>query len=593
MLLTIHFFQYKHFERAIIQIFTINVCEHCMYTNLLCICEYSDDQVHHANVDHPTKPPKPNTANSSPTSEPKSPPDAEGMVFHPVIRGPLKTRVDLSRDCTTNSMRVVSPTQESSSSCGSPTDSLSGDSSDVDSSTAGPSVKRVVRRHKKIVKKNSERESAGNPVANSSEKVKNEEGSSEVPKSNGNQVYSDNSSSNDESAPPRLSPPRSRRRRKLHPGLNSGGPRYVVEPQEPKIVSILKKPRRGSATTHHTDGAKVSENVSTVSTRSNSTANIVSRMSTVGCAQVSRETVTVSSASTTKRVRFSDTLESSLDSSQSSLRPAHHTNIATETVVEQLWSRLLLDSHQHGVSPDDRVFNPRMKISLTQRGRQRENGSSTQCDRITVHIPQARNQPTRDETIAREPSPVERQGVWESSGSGDKRNRHTSAETCNRTKSPVLHGEVDSGGAREGEPPLELNPTDPPMGREWRDVHHTQLRGDEERVTVAPQVYQFPPAPQNAGPPTGKGGRYLPHRQQQRPPRGQGVGINHTHQKWAVPDKQLHHRNHVMHSNAYKSTANTSSWEPHMKQGIYLYTVYTVQNFVYYYSYVCNRFSEL
>ena len=60
-------------------------------------------------------------------------PDTDGMVFHPVTRGPLKTRYEVSREA--HRLRVTSPSQGSTSSSGdgdggSPLDSLSCDSSD-------------------------------------------------------------------------------------------------------------------------------------------------------------------------------------------------------------------------------------------------------------------------------------------------------------------------------------------------------------------------------------------------------------------------------------------------------------------------------
>ena len=503
-------------------------------------------------------------------------------MFHPVVRGPLKTRVEVSRDSVT--MRVVSPTQEeSSSSCRSPVDSLSGDSSDAGSGDA-PGTKRVVRRHKKIIKKeNQKKNSDENSVPAPSHHAKEDSKNSASP---GNQVYS-NSSSDDESAPPRLSPPRSRRRRKLPPGHPSEPSKKERmsegkdEPQGPKIVGILKKPRSGGSTTvtstDQVDGGREErrtfENVPGIASCASSTASsaVASEQTRcregaapgeIGHAQVSRDSISVSSASTIKRVRFSDTLESSLNSSQASIshHPTPASSSTSDQTIERLWKQIL----QNGSAnlPPNGMFNPKMKISLTQKGRV-HHAQNDSCDRITVHIPQAKNQPSE---------------IFSSSSAGDGRRRKNSEnEDARKERAPASFsspqnkfkttGSATEGHAssqrlagdasrRERDCGLEQSPTDADIERVWDDMQaqlHGRGSGESERVTVAPQVYQFSPVPQRIGSPVGGkggGGRYLPHRPQQKPTTTTTTTAtrsqNHTHQKWAGPDKQLHHRPHHM-----------------------------------------------
>lgn len=549
-------------------------------------------QVHHTKVEQPPEASTPRSPSS------KSPPatttttshetrrvqeETEGMVFHPVVRGPLKSRVEVSRDSVT--MRVVSPThEESSSSCRSPVDSLSGNSSDAGSGDA-PGTKRVVRRHKKIVKKenqkkNGDKNSAPAPSHHAKEDSKNSA-------SPGNQVYS-NSSSDDELAPPRLSPPRSRRRRKLPPGHPSEPSKKEktnesrVEPQGPKIVGILKKPRSGgSATVTSTDRVdggreerRMFENVPGIASCASSTASsaVASEQTRcggaapgeIGHAQVSRDSISVSSASTIKRVRFSDTLESSLNSSQASIsyHPTLASSSTSDQTIERLWKQIL----QNGSAnlPPNRMFNPKMKISLTQKGRVHHTQNDS-CDRITVHIPQAKAQPSE---------------IFSSSSAGDGRQRKNSEnEDARKERTPASFSSpqnkfMTTGSAteahassqrlggdasrREGEGRdygLEQSPTDADIDRVWDDMQaqlHGRGSGESERVTVASQVYQFSPVPHRIGSPVGGkggGGRYLPHRPQQKPTTTTTAATrsqNHTHQKWAGPDKQLHHRPHHM-----------------------------------------------
>ena len=559
------------------------------------ICTYTCcflSQVHHTKVEQPPEPSMP----KSPSS--KSPPtttttttttshetrrvqeETEGMVFHPVVRGPLKSRVEVSRDSVT--MRVVSPTQEeSSSSCRSPVDSLSGNSSDAGAGDA-PGTRRVVRRHKKIVKKeNQKKNSDENSVPAPSHHTKEDSKNSASP---GNQVYS-NSSSDDESAPPRLSPPRSRRRRKLPPGHPSETSKKErtsesrVEPQGPKIVGILKKPRGGgSATVTSTDQVdggreerRMFENIPGIASCASSTASsaVASERTRcregaapgeIGHAQVSRDSISVSSASTIKRVRFSDTLESSLNSSQASLsyHPTPASSSTSDQTIERLWKQIL----QNGSAnlPPNGMFNPKMKISLTQKGRVHHTQNDS-CDRITVHIPQAKTQPSE---------------IFSSSSAGDGRQRKNSEnEDARKERTPASFsssqnkfkttGSATEGHAssqrlagdasrRERDCGLEQSPTDADIERVWDDIQaqlHGRGGGESERVTVAPQVYQFSPVPQRIGSPVGGkggGGRYLPHRPQQKPTTTTAAtrSQNHTHQKWAGPDKQLHHRPHHM-----------------------------------------------
>ena len=591
---------YDHIISAnAVMLYSIVWSEYCMF--------FSDPQVQHTKVDQPVDSCEPQSpaSKSSPSSEAMEFPETEGMVFHPVVRGPLKTRQELSRD--TNSLRVVSPTQEEedSSSGGSPVDSLSADSSD-----AGPAgTKRVVRRHKKIVKKENQK---GRSEDNSSNQAQDDTSS----KPSGDQVYSE-SSSEDESALPHLSPPRSRRRRKLPPGLPRDtsnhkkplGTKKIYEPPGPKIVGILKKRVGTVDTTNQPDGKEGSKalengiNVSAiVSCASSTTGSVVASEqshcredtpSGVGPARVSRDTVSISSASTSKRVRFSDNLESSLNFSQASVslhmtpHPPHSTSSVApdNNTIEQLWKHILQNSSPSG-RPNG-MFNPRMRISLSQRGRgYNQEEYQVPSDRITVHVPRAKSQPPEDGIICLSPPALVGDGGGRNTGckTGSKAaHSSTSGNSGPRQRKTARNGclatEEDSVSqrprGRDGEgkyPSPEQSPTDAQIESVWEDIQ-SQLNGrGEGRTTVAPRVYQFPPAPQNKVPPTGgRGeGRYLPHRPQQKPTRSQGVGQSHTHQKWAGPDKQLHRRHHVTHPDTFQSepsymTVQTSSWEPQLK----------------------------
>ncbi|CAI8048673.1 hypothetical protein GBAR_LOCUS26838 [Geodia barretti] len=521
------------------------------------------------------------------------------MVFHPVVRGPLKTRVEVSHD--TQILRVVSPTQEDSSSSGrSPVDSLSGDSSDAGSTTA-PGTKRVVRRHKKIVKKeNQKKNGEENSIAAPSNVPKED---AKPSTSSGDKVYSD-SSSDDESAPTRLSPPRSRRRRKLPPGKpgetsNREASVENNEPQGPKIVGILKKPRGGSSTVafaNTTDGRKETrapENVQSCasSTASSAFASELTRLredasGAIGRAQVSRDTISLSSASTTKRVRFSDTLESSLNCSQASIShhpPTPSSSSNTDLVLERLWRQILQSGSPTNI-PLNGMFNPRMKISLSQKGKGSQKEAQVTCDHITVHVPQAKTLPGENDRVSRPSLSVSGSRQTENTGSRDERKEHTQASFSSAQRqrtgigssieSATTQGLVATSKGESGERvrSIETGPTDEEIDRGWGNIQG-QLQSWTGGVPVAPQVFQFPPVPPKIEPPAaggrGGGGRYLPHRPQQKPT----TTRSHTHQKWAGPDKQLHRWPHDMtHPDTVQSepsyvTVQTSSWEQqHTKQ---------------------------
>ena len=559
----------------------MNVCRYaCMDPTIIMMCIYVHSiqfgpQVQHAEVSQPSPSSKssPTDLNSS-SERDKKEPDADRMVFHPVIRGPPRMRAELSRDA--HPLRITSPTQESVSSCGSPVDSLSTDLSDIDSAMTSGTGRKVVRRHKKIVKK--EKSSTNNGVNDSSGHTKKEESSNPVKMSTG--CISSESSSDDESAPPRLSPPRSRRRRKLPPGgPNQRGyidPLKREEPQGPRIVGILKKPHGDRRVdSHHLDSRdKVFESVSAIASTANSLPERSHRTRGIGC---ENQTVSVSSAGTAKRVRFSETLESSLDSSQTFVHPTlpHSTSLSTtsDTTIEQLWQSLLLPSsnstqHQYIHTPNV-VFSPRMKVFLSQRGKgHQQKDSVTQGDRITVHIPQAGSQ-------------LPQEGVRESLCSPTERKGEQRADNRERKNKPVsVNGEASLGKLINNK---ERRSDDAPdMGESVEAVEHStretqvwedkqnQLHtpGESDRVMVAPQVYKFSQNPQNTGHPGPKSGgtRYLPHRPQQKPSRGHGVGQSHTHQKWAEPYAQLHRRHHVIHVQSDPSyVTGKSPWEPHIK----------------------------
>ena len=572
-------------------------------------------QVHHTKVDQqppePSKPKSPtikstHTTTTTTSQDTKRHSDTDqGMVFHPVVRGPLKTRVEVSRD--TQILRVVSPTQEdSSSSCRSPVDSLSGNSSDAGSTTA-PGTKRVVRRHKKIVKKeNQKKNGEENSIAAPSNVPKED---AKPSTSSGNKVYSD-SSSDDESPPTRLSPPRSRRRRKLPPGQpgetsNKEASVENNEPQGPKIVGILKKPRGGSSTVafaNQTDGreeTRAPENVQSCasSTASSALASELTRLrddapGAIGRARVSRDTISLSSASTTKRVRFSDNLESSLNCSQASM--SHHpptpssssNTTTTDLALERLWRQILQNGSPTNL-PLNGMFNPRMKISLNQKGKGCNNHSQKEaqitCDRITVHVPQAKTLPGENDRFSRPSSSVGGGRQTENTGSKDERKEHTQASFSSAQRQRTGVGSSIENATTQGfvetskgerVRSVETRPTDKEIDRGWGNIQ-SQLQccaDEEERIPVAPQVFQFSPVPPKIGPPAaggrGGGGRYLPHRPQQKPT----TTRSHTHQKWAGPDKQLHHwpRN-MTHPDTVQSepsyvTVQTSSWEQQQRK---------------------------
>ena len=555
--------------------------------------------MHHTKVDKQSSPepgkspsskPIPtSTASTTAAHDTSRDPETEGMVFHPVVRGPLKTRVEVSRDAQT--LLVVSPTQEDSSSgsCRSPLDSLSGDSSDDGTNTA-PGAKRVVRRHKKIVKKENQKKSG-------------EEDSIAAPSNDNpkpstsatNNVYSD-SSSGDESAPAHLSAPRSRRRRKLPPGQTSSEKVSVKkrdETQGPKIVGILKKPRSGGTSTNRTDGreerARVAESV--VSYASSTASSVVASernllrddpAGALGRGRVSRDTISMSSASTAKRVRFSDTLESSFNCSQSHSTPhspAPSSSSNTDLAIERLWKQILQNGTPPSNLPPNGMFNPRMKISLNQKGRgytkdnhlQRE--AQMSCDQITVHVPQAKAQLLEDDKFSPPPSSGDGRRK-ENTGNKNERKEHTPAGFGTVQRQGESFGSViddcptqgicdtSRKGGSEG-----ITPTDKEIDRVWGDIQ-SELQGhggEEGRSTVAPQVFQFSPVPQRTGPPAGgRGGRYLPHRPQQKPTTARSQ--SHTHQKWAGPDKQWpqHHMTYPDTSVQSESSyvVQMSSWEP-------------------------------
>ena len=415
--------------------------------------------------------------------------------------------------------------------------------------------RRVVRRHKKIVKEKNDEKSKNDSQDLSTQNV---DGSTVQSLKSSTCTYFD-SSTDDETT--QQTPPRTRRRRKLPPGDPSGGSKQKnIEPQPsdehlgPKIVGILKKPRGGSFTDGELkeEGFGKVENAfkvcsATASCGNSATSSVLTlernrtgdgdRFGTSAIvieSQISRDTV---QSATTKRVRFSDNLESSLDSSQSSVTH-HHTPTTphphrshTSTIdnsIEQLWKRVLPNGvhndpryQQHYHLPNE-MFNPRMKISLSQRSGGQVKSKTVQrpptksTDRITVHIPQAKDQKLveedqnsintnhDDQSCSRKViSTIE--GVKKDEEKFDVKNRVCGREdqTTNQYYAKEITESIDTGAVERCKNPnkdafcngVDEGPTDAEIDQAWDDIQ-MQLYGRNERVTVAPQVFKFQPDPQ-------------------------------------------------------------------------------------------------
>ena len=557
---------------------------------------------------------------------------AEGVVFHPVTRGSVKTRFDAA-----DSLRVISPSHDSSTSDCSPLDSLSGSSSDEADEEMAPSsgtaarsathTRRVIRKHKREKKDQKSVRGVSNSSRENGSTINPSLPPTHINPSLPSTRAGSDSSTDDESTPLRFSSPRTRRQRKLPPGPPPGGHQHRHdEPQEPKIVGILKKPHSGRSVsnTNNRRGEGALFSMSAPASRGCSTANSALTLERsghgygLGESQVSRDTITLCSASTTKRVRFSDNLESSLNTSQTSLssHPAPHTHTVTIDSAVELWRRVL----PHEGRSLNGLFSPRMKISLSQRGggrwalKNKQPQSST--DRITVHVPRAKDAVEDATTNSR----VEGEGGVKGQSKnaqelqtrekdGDNLSREVGgsnrevggssqdSKTVERDKhvdhylTPSQSVESTDRGRDDGrvgrdDPSDDESVTDAQIERVWEEIR--QLYGRDDRVSVAPQVYKFQPGPHTPGPQNGstqgegarRGGgggggggrvRHLPHRQQQRPLRCQGVVQSHTyktntthpHQKWTGPAQQSHHQHHMIHSNSYhQSESSLSSWEP-------------------------------
>ena len=331
---------------------------------------------------------------------------------------------------------------------------------------------------------------------------------------------SSDSSSEDESAPPRFSPPRSRRRRKLPPGnppeMLNGDTRPSSELRGSKIVGILKKPHGSGAKSNDNgtgEDGKVEESfaVPTVPSHASSTVSggpILERqrgegeeLVLLGESQVSRDTIIMSSASTTKRVRFSDNLESSLNSSQTSVYTNPHpaTAVNVNGAVE-LWKRVLPSSSVYGRSPPNGMFSPKMKISLSQRGQPHKHKPQT-SDRITVHVPQASeylngrvqvgggtSASTERDTRLKGGCGLEKRQLEHS---GDRSMKQNTADRRDRGRDTVSQGQQHNrtdGRALH----LDQSPTDAQIDGVWDEIQ-MQLYGGGDKVTLAPHVFQFHP----------------------------------------------------------------------------------------------------
>lgn len=523
-------------------------------------------------------------------------PDTEGMVFHPVVRRPPKTRFEENREA----MRIVSPPSQDSSSSNSLRDSLSGDES-VDSGTGTMSTftaRRVLHKSKRKVRNAKKKEFEKASI----EEEKNCSNHSKFsqPSSQCEGVDSD-SSSEGGCDQPHFSPPRSHRQRKLPPG----GPNLQsqrAEPRGPKIVGILKKPQGDSAKSvasglDDRDGDNPCSRVENEFSASAQTSRATSATSSIlthnggydghsitGESHVSRDTITLSSASTTKRVRFSDNLESSLNSSQSSVSSiAPQPNIVTINSATELWKRLLPNS-AYNCYPPNGIFNPKMRISLSRRG---QSGVPKKIppppDHITVHVPHV------TEFLSNGPQEERRPGGRNGNGYSKKDRNGPRGECSQKTTEWDLKQDADKNfetklkeqdrSARKcTDESLDQSPTYAQIDQVWEEIQ-MQLYGTE-KVAVAPQVYQLQLDPQRGGISTRggekvltstrpssyegvrgrkggmregevEGGRetlHLPYRQRQKQQSSAGhsrkwssTSKPHPHQVWAAPPQQSHH----------------------------------------------------
>ena len=474
--------------------------------------------------------------------------EMEGMVFHPVVRGPPQPRLEVLH-ANNHAMRIVSPSQcsSSSNSSSSPIDSLSGDDSPDSASGSAPTasssstVRRVVRKHRKSSKDAKKRESGKSPVAAVGEQALPGSSASSTlpkpsPKPSAQDTFAD-SSSEEDATPAHLSPPRSRRQRKLPPGKSPGEEenhlkKYLEsgtssEPQEPKIVGILKKSQGSSAasTIHSTDSEgretrrwNGTENglLGSVLTSRASSANSVLALEQrhgeregyglINGSRVSRDTITMSSAGTIKRVRFSDNLESS--STYSTPAAQQPSTVSIKSSME-LWKRVVPNSLCGRHSPNT-IFSPRMKISLSQRGPMQK--PPLPSDRITVHVPRGY------EYLTQQPNGVKQESKTEGNGKS----------TTRGTSDAEREGEAGHDSVAENEQNGEViargqTPTDDQIDNVWDEIQ-SQLYG-RERVSLAPQVYQFQPNPQMGGNSTRVGERgfvTLPYKHPQTQRHGNG-----------------------------------------------------------------------
>ena len=467
--------------------------------------------------------------------------EMEGMIFHPVVRGPPQARLEASH--ANHAMRIVSPSQcsSSSNSSSSPIDSLSGDDSPDSASGSAPTasssstVRRVVRKHRKSSKDAKKRESGKSHVA-AVGALPGSSASSTLPKPSpkpsAQHTFAD-SSSEEDSTPAHFSPPRSRRQRKLPPGKSPGEEenhlqKYLEsgtssEPQELKIVGILKKSRGSSAasTIHSTDSEgretrrwNGTENglIGSALTSRASSANSVALeqrhgeregYGLINGSRVSRDTITISSAGTTKRVRFSDNLESSTTSPSPAAQQLSTVSIKSSM---ELWKRVLPNSLCSRHSPST-IFSPKMKISLSQRGPMQK--PPLPSDRITVHVPRGY------EFLTQQPNGVKQESKTEGNGKS----------TTRATSDAEREGEAVHDSVAENEQNGEVivrgqTPTDDQIDSVWDEIQ-SQLYG-RERVSLAPKVYQFQPNPQTGGNATRVGERGLPYKHPQTQRHGNG-----------------------------------------------------------------------
>ena len=500
--------------------------------------------------------------------------DAEGMVFHPVVRGPLKTRFEVSREA--GAMRVVSPTEDdSSSSCSSgssPLDSLSDDLSDdktVSNSTpsvttAAVSTRRVVRhRHKRSSRENRKQEFNQKLVKEEKEFSDHpkHEGSSVVPELSQLHIHAySESSTDDEGTPVEFSPPRGPRRQKLPPGgpppnRDTHEVQVNDEPQGPKIVGILKKLPPGGLDKEEGKQSKCVENglapASAVTSCASSAASSVltqernhgngDRYSAIGGgSRVARDTISMSSASTTKRVRFSDNFEnSSLGSSHTSTSRSSTPHI--DSAVE-LWKRVLPNERY---SPPNGMYTPRMKVTLSKRGASSHIGQPKQTqEHITVHIPRPRgpshverdrrNDPSFETDERCDDDSKKSEEVAESGGGGSREGgaetgwmakrsqgwreregeRGGEGEVLKRSKGwreregerggegevlensgVTTQGAVNRGNYEVLHEDLDKSPTDEQIDGAWDEIQMQLYARPGDKVTLAPQVYKFQPGP--------------------------------------------------------------------------------------------------